>query len=158
MLLYEGPHWSQVVDPYIPEHETPCGYDFTLGRVYRIAGRGTIARDDRILPDYRELDPYQYYYLGPHMYIVEFNEMVSIPPGYVGLMWPRSTLLRCGASLQTAIWDPGYTGVSKTTLVVHNPEGIKIEPSARIGHMILVKLDTFSRLYSGQYQGEGISS
>ncbi|MEI2760841.1 MAG: hypothetical protein V9E95_01185 [Methanothrix soehngenii] len=39
-----------------------------------------------------------------------FNEIVNIPGDVAALARARSTLLRCGASLETALWDPGYLG------------------------------------------------
>lgn len=150
--------WSQIVDPYRPENVTPVGYDFTLGKIEKIIGMGTLLHNDKLLPEYREVQPqYRYYRLGPGLYLVEFEEYVKIPANYMGLMWPRSSLVRCGVDMATAIWDAGYEGRSKSTMNVINPAGFTIEPGTRVGHMVLVPCAMASTLYAGQYQGEGLS-
>ena len=47
---------------------------------------------------------------------------------------PRSSLLRCGASLHTAVWDAGYRGRSQSLLVVHHPAGLRLGRDARVAH------------------------
>lgn len=158
--IHVSPTWENIIiEGYNPDNVTPQGYDFTLHKLERMIGRGQVLRDSKILPAYSEILPqYANYRLQPGMYLLEFAEIVSIPSGYMGLMWPRSSLLRCGVDLSTAVWDQGYTGRSKTTMVVHNPGGFTIEKGTPCGHMVLVPVTTSSGLYSGQYQGEGVSN
>jgi dUTP pyrophosphatase len=69
----------------------------------------------------------------------------------------RSTLLRCGASLQTALWDPGYRGRSQSLLVVHNPSGLRLKRNARLMQLVFMRLEKKAEeLYEGRYQGENI--
>jgi len=149
--------WIDIVDPYRSTHETPVGYDFTLSQIYKMYGYGTLWQDDKSLPRYTRIVPTSnMYHLDPGMYLVEFEELVKIPDNYMGLMWPRSSLLRCGVDMGTAVWDAGYQGVSKSSLIVHNTHGFNIEVGTRIGHMVMVPCALASSLYAGQYQNEGV--
>lgn len=166
-MLVEGIRWEDVVHPFNPEHVTPAGYDFSAKSFKRIGTQGEIFRDSKTIPVYFDVQHERYsngiekdmYYFGDGSYIVTFNERVRIPAGMTGLMWSRSTLLRCGANLDTAIWDAGYEGVGSSLLTVHNQYGLRIQQDARIGHMILVPIATIQdgKLYNGSYQREGIA-
>lgn len=161
-----------IIDGFNPDHLTPVGYDFTINKLYTMAGPSWIGKTGKKLPQYYEIPPQkdmrdQYdseearttpgWSVWDNIYIIEFAETVRIPAGYMGLMWPRSTLLRCGLTLETAIWDAGYVGISKTTLVAPDKNAVWLAQGARVGHMVLVKLDTAGSLYSGSYQGEGLT-
>lgn len=165
---------STCVIPFKEDHLTPQGIDLCVGGVYRMEGTGYLFRDDKILPTYVEIPAQGFivphpqmvgerfevtfftggWELSPGMYLIDFEEEVSIPLFAMATMHPRSSLLRMGATLNTAIWDAGYRGVSKTTLTVSNPSGIFIQKGARVGHMTFHTLDTVVEGYSGQYQGE----
>jgi len=160
--------WKEVVTPFNPAHVTPAGYDFSVGSISRIGSRGELFRDDKILPIYFEMKHEvfpddlvsdMYYLRGVGSYIVTFNETVKIPEGFTGLMWSRSSLIRMGANLHTAIWDSGYEGKSSSLLVVNTPYSIRIQQDARIGHMILVPVatDQYGQSYNGSYQKEGVA-
>jgi dUTP pyrophosphatase len=72
---------------------------------------------------------------------------------------PRSTLLRCGASLETALWDPGYRGRSQSLLVVHNQSGLRLKRNARLMQLVFMRLDRAAeKAYAGIYQGENIKN
>ena len=86
-----------------------------------------------------------------------FNEIVSIPSDAAALARARSSLLRCGAALETALWDPGYRGRSQSLLVVYNPAGLRLKKNARLMQLIFLRLEKEAeKLYSGRYQGENI--
>jgi len=88
---------------------------------------------------------------------VTFNEIVSIPRNAAALARSRSTLLRCGASLETALWDPGYRGRSQSLLVVYNPHGLRLKKNARLMQLIFLRLEKDAeKAYAGRYQGENI--
>lgn len=96
-------------------------------------------------------------HLPPGAYKVRFNEVISIPADVVGIGFPRSSLLRSGATIITAVWDPGYKGRSESLLVVFNPHGITLEKNARLLQMLFIKLkEKPGRVYSGKYQLENI--
>jgi len=87
-------------------------------------------------------------------YKVVYNETVRMPLNVAALARTRSTLLRNGAALGTAVWDPGYQGRSSSLLVVHNPHGIRLKKDARIAQLIFYYTGQVGKGYSGTYQNE----
>ena len=139
----------------------PNGIDMTLHSVYIVQGPGQIDFDNsaRIISEHREIgfDASGYITLSQGIYAVRFNEIVHMPKDVAALGKTRSSLLRCGASLQTAVWDAGYAGRSESLLIVSNPEGIRLKKDARIMQLVFFKLNSSGeKLYSGIYQNENI--
>ena len=115
-----------------------------------------------IIESYQNLRPDQPLYIQYFDYVsslltgdlgesVRYGEPVRIPTGHVGFVLPRSTLLRNGCTLDTAVWDAGYEGVGEGRLDVGH--GIDIEAGARIGQLVLARAD-HEGTYDGTYQGE----
>jgi len=95
--------------------------------------------------------------LGPGPYLVTFNEAVSIPKDIAALARPRSSLLRSGATVETALWDPGYRGRSQSLLVVFNPGGLRLKRDARLIQLAFYRLSaTAEKGYEGVYQNENL--
>jgi len=138
-----------------------CGVELTLQKIEEFRSQGSIAYDnrERTLPVVQELkfDDAGWIDLKPGSYLATFNEIVNIPRDVAALARPRSSLLRCGASLETALWDPGYRGRSQSLLVVHNSSGIRLKRNARLLQLVFMRLDhQAEKVYSGIYQGENI--
>ena len=94
---------------------------------------------------------------GGNSYRVTYNEKISVPEDAIGLVFPRSSLLRNGCHLVTAVWDPGYEGRGQGLLQVLNPQGIALEKDARIGQIVFFSLKGKAKEgYEGKYQGENI--
>lgn len=135
------------------------GVDFTLHQVERFKTSGQLDFDnsERKLPDMEPIAPNNgWFALPPGVYKVKFNEVVHLPTTLMGIARPRSTLLRCGATMNTALWDPGYEGRSESLLTVMNPHGIRLKQNAKIMQMIFLPLSEATEAYSGKYQGENI--
>lgn len=133
----------------------PAGTDLTVGEVERFTGAGRIDFDNTS----REIAPGEDVngekLEGGEAYRVTYNEKISVPKNAIGLVFPRSTLMRNGCHLVTAVWDPGYEGRGQGLLQVMNPAGIVLEENARIAQMVFFRLDEEAREgYSGTYQGE----
>jgi dUTP pyrophosphatase len=147
-----------------PEEQTQmCGVELTLQKVERFLSAGALAFDnkERKLPKTEEInfDSSDWVDLVPGAYIVIFNEIANIPKDMAALARPRSSLLRMGASLETALWDPGYRGRSQSLLVVYNPAGLRLKKNARLMQLVFVRLEKEAeKTYSGIYQEENISS
>ena len=95
--------------------------------------------------------------LSPGPYLVTFNEVVNLPLDIMALGRPRSSLLRSGASLHTAVWDAGYRGRSQSLLTVHHPAGFRLQRDARLAQLVFFRLSIPpSAGYQGRYQGEGL--
>jgi dUTP pyrophosphatase len=147
-----------------PEVQTQmCGVELTLQRVERFLSAGALAFDnkERKLPETEvvEFDVSGGVDLGPGAYLVTFNEIVDIPKDMAAIARPRSSLLRMGASLETALWDPGYRARSQSLLVVYNSQGLRLKRNARLMQLVFMRLEKESdKAYSGIYQGENIYS
>lgn len=136
----------------------PAGIDITMKEVYAFKSAGLIDFDNKerkisdVAPIAFESDRV---FLKPGAYKVIFNEYVRIPSNVAGLCLPRSSMLRCGATLECAVWDPGYEGRSEALLVVRNEHGITLKRNAKIGQMVFIRLsEGASSLYEGKYKGE----
>lgn len=99
-------------------------------------------------------DDNMYHMVRDGAYIVRIKEKINLPKNIVGLIKARSSLLRSGAYIESAIWDAGYSGYGQVLLRVTNPYGLDLATNARICQMIFVKTDEETEGYNGMYQGE----
>ena len=142
----------------ISEDMLDCaGMKLTLAEVYSLSSEGCLRVSTKELPKYSEVKPVGgIYYLEPGPYLIRYGEFVRIPNGYVGFAIRRSSLLRMGAVLYTAVWDPGYEGRGAGLLVIHNPYGVRIERGAQIAQLVLIRMSKETKyIYRGTYLGEG---
>ncbi|MBN1644184.1 MAG: deoxyuridine 5'-triphosphate nucleotidohydrolase [Dehalococcoidales bacterium] len=138
----------------------PSGFDITVRDIAMFQTPGQIGVDNaqRQLP---ELAPLMFDGLGfveliPGSYIITYNEIVHIPTNLMALARPRSSLLRCGVSVGTAVWDAGYSGRSQSLLVVYNQRGFRLQKDARVAQLVFFSLTSDTEGYSGKYQNENI--
>jgi dUTP pyrophosphatase len=160
-LAGRPPLLSEMAD--VATQVQPHGVDLRLESVWRFAGAGGIGRDapggaDCTLPAREEVafDAVGAVHLAAGAYLVRFVEVVHLPTDLMALARPRSTLLRCGAALHTAVWDAGYEGRSEALLIVSNPRGLRLERGARICQLVFFPLDAAGAAYTGAYQGENL--
>ena len=141
----------------------PNGFDLTLKGVSIYSTPGYLGR----LPHQREVssveeisgDDEGVLHLVPGPYLVTFNEVVNLPNHLMALGLPRSSLLRSGVSVHTAVWDAGYSGRSEAMLTVYNPQGFRLELGARIVQLVFFPLNRpVSEGYRGAYQGENMAT
>ena len=169
MKLIEGKRLKERLEqsPPLVEHfvdpETQIqmnGVDFTLREVARFSDEpGAIDFDntERRTPETAVIEPDDdgWWKLPPGSYWVVYNEVVNIPPDMFGMARTRSSLLRSGAQIGTALWDSGYSGRSGSVLVVHHPAGIHLKRNARVLQLVFFELDApAAKTYAGQYQNE----
>ncbi|WP_394336550.1 deoxyuridine 5'-triphosphate nucleotidohydrolase [Candidatus Methanoperedens nitratireducens] len=150
---------EEMIDPGIQVQ--PNGIELTLQRVEVHSGSGAIAFDnsERKLPQTKnlEFDKDGWVYLAKGSYKIVFNEIVNIPKNIAAIAKPRSSLLRCGATVETAVWDAGYSGRSESLLVVYNEKGFKLRKNARVLQLLFFRLgEDVPQGYSGVYQNENI--
>jgi dUTP pyrophosphatase len=138
----------------------PSGFDITLHHIESFTGSGTAdySNQERIIAETTpiEPDPEGWYSLPPGAYKVVYNETVNMPLDVAAIARTRSTLLRNGAALATAVWDPGYHGRSSSLLTVHNPHGIRLKRDARIAQLIFFHTEKVEKGYRGVYQNERV--
>jgi dUTP pyrophosphatase len=163
MTILTGSEARGLVESMIdPETQTQmCGVELTLQKIERFLTAGAVAFEnkERKLPETElvNFDEMGWIELTAGSYLVTFNEIVNIPKDVAAMARARSTLLRCGATLETALWDPGYRGRSQSLLVVYNPQGLKLKKNARLMQLVFLRLENEAeKLYSGKYQGENI--
>lgn len=137
----------------------PCGIDMTLQQVHRLESEGEVDFDNskRRISKSSPLpfDSEGKLLLPAGCYKIIYNEYVEIPLDCAAFGYPRSTLLRCGADVRCAVWDPGYHGRSESLLVVSNPAGIVLHKNAKVCQLVFVQLEAKAEKgYGGQYKGE----
>jgi len=144
----------------LEEQVQPNGIDLTLREIALPQSSGKVAVKDsqRLVPDLAPLvfDGLDFIDLMPGAYIITYNEIVHLPKNIMALATPRSSLLRCGVTVNTAVWDAGYSGRSQSLMVVYNPQGVRLQRNARIAQLVFLQLTQETEGYHGAYQGENI--
>ncbi len=158
-LLQQEP---PLIEDYInlEEQVQPNGIDLTLREVAMLqsAGRITTMNSQRLVSNLAPLvfDGMDFIDLVPGVYVITYNEVVHLPTNIMALATPRSSLLRCGVTVNTAVWDAGYSGRSQSLMVVYNPQGFRLQRNARIVQLVFLRLTEETEGYHGAYQEENI--
>ncbi len=158
-LLQQEP---PLVEGYVnlKEQVQTNGIDLTLRNIALLQSSGKIAAMDshRVVSDLAPLvfDGLAFVDLMPGAYIITYNEIIHLPKSIMALATPRSSLLRCGVTINTAVWDAGYSGRSQSLMVVYNPQGFRLQRNARIVQLVFLELTGETEGYHGAYQGENI--
>jgi len=86
------------------------GVKLTLDEVFTTESEGFIDIDTKVIPHYKRLehDSDGVYHLPQGSYVIRYREYVKVPEDAIALAIPRSSLIRSGSTLFTAVWDPGY--------------------------------------------------
>jgi dUTP pyrophosphatase len=67
---------------------------------------------------------------------------VEIPPGHVGLVWPRSGLaVRHGIDTLAGVIDSDYRGELRVVLANHGPEPYRIAPGDRVAQLLVQRVE-----------------
>jgi len=158
-LLQQDP---PLIEDYInfEEQVQPNGIDLTLREVALLQSSGKITTIDsqRLVSGLSPLvfDGLNFIDLMPGAYIITYNEIIHLPKNIMALATPRSSLLRCGVTINTAVWDAGYSGRSQSLMVVYNPQGFRLQRNARIVQLVFLRLTRKTEGYRGVYLGENI--
>ena len=139
----------------------PNGFDMTVRDMSRLISPGAVGAEDssRVISEAEVMGfgPDGWLRLEPGPYLATFNEVVNLPLDVMALGRPRSSLLRSGVSIHTAVWDAGYHGRSQALLVVYHPDGYRVQRDARLMQLIFFQLETAARRgYQGRFQSENI--
>jgi dUTP pyrophosphatase len=139
----------------------PNGIDLTLREIALLSSPGNLSPDNesRVISSTSPLvfDGLGRVDLVPGCYLVTYNEVVNLPKNIMALATPRSSLLRCGVSIHSAVWDAGYSGRSQSLMIVYNPQGFRLHRNARIIQMVFFLLSRkVTQGYQGVFQGENI--
>jgi dUTP pyrophosphatase len=138
----------------------PNGFDITLRDIslLKTTGQVAISNTERVVSELSplEFDGTGFINLESGIYSITYNEIVHLPNNVMALARPRSSLLRCGVTVGTAVWDAGYSGRSESLLTVYHPEGFRVQKNARIVQLVFFRLTEDTEGYSGKYQNENI--
>ena len=67
---------------------------------------------------------------------------LQLPPGHVGLVWPRSGLaIRHGLDTLAGVIDSDYRGEVRVVLVNHGNEPFRVAPGDRVAQLLLQRVD-----------------
>jgi dUTP pyrophosphatase len=155
-LIEEQQFITEFID--LEKQLQPSGFDLSVGEVLAYEGGGSVdfSNEERVIAQGRPLKPNRdgWYKLGPGCYTIVYNEVVRMSLDLAAIARTRSTLLRNGASVGTAVWDPGYQGRSSSLLVVHNPHGMRLKRDARVVQLVFFRIGEVKEGYRGAYQNE----
>lgn len=136
----------------------PNGVDLSIDTLYRIEGTTRLTNEeyskgDRVEVETMEDEDGEYYSLSHNeAYVAVYGEKIQIPENHIGLVFPRSRMMRCGVDVQTAVWDSGYEGRGEGGLDVSYP--VKLNTDTRIAQMIFVTTESLDEHYDGSHQSE----
>lgn len=139
----------------------PNSVELTLKGIEKYTNSGAIDFDnserETPLTESLDFDEEGWVFLKQGVYKITFNEIVNIPLNLAAIARPRSTVLRCGANIGTAVWDSGYRGRSESMLVVYNEHGFRLKKNARVMQLLFFDLRSeLSEGYCGKYQHENL--
>ena len=137
----------------------PNGFDCTLNKIYRIIESGKIDFDnkERVIPNVEEVEfENNWVFLPEGVYRARINEIINLSDNLMAIGRPRSSLVRAGVNILTAVWDAGYKGRSEVGVVIYNRKGVWFKKNARIMQLVFLKLSKKTELYSGKFYGENI--
>ena len=159
LILSDSPLISGFDD--LEEQLQPNGFDLTLQEVRELNSGGYMGKgpNRRLLSSSNILafDNQGWVQLNPGSYLITFNEICHLPLDLMALGKPRSSLLRSGVTINTAVWDAGYKGRSQSLLTVLNPNGFGVQQNARLLQLIFIRLEhTTVRGYQGNFINENI--
>jgi len=158
-LQDDPPLIEHMIDPSVQVQVN--GIDLTLQRVYGFLDTGSLdfSNQERIVATTAELDfdKNDWIHLYKGCYKVIYNEIVNIPKDIMALARPRSSLLRNGLTVETALWDSGYSGRSESLLIVINDKGCNLKKNARLIQLVFFRLSIpVENGYIGDYYRENI--
>jgi len=141
-----------------------AGFDFRIGELYEISGKGFMGVEERETPQMRliakyekgkkikiELEPRTYY-------AMKTIENVNMPDDLLAIMTPRSTLFRSGIYIFGGQTPPGYKGGLTMGLYNFRDERFDLEMGSRVVHIMFSQVEGESNLYKGQWQGGRVTT
>ena len=122
----------------------PLGVDLTVAEVHRLTGGGKLdfggsefaaAETEKLAPEKVDAeDDYGWWHLEAGMYLIRYNERLTLAEGELGLVLPHERLLRAGAS-HGAFSVTGETGLE--TLLTVSEQGCQIKENARVSRLVV---------------------
>lgn len=144
----------------------PAGIDLKLGKIetFDIGDNKFYGVIDglKVIPDRSELvmnalsvngEIKSVYSLRPNVpYIATVQNSVKIDKNSAQFYVPRSTLLRCGVNVMTALGDSGYNGHLSFLIMNYLPVDFVITKGERFAQLVDIRVDGAVNEYDGDYQ------
>ena len=145
------------VEPWIQENVQSASIDLTLGNTFLLPYKEGVAVDltkDKI--EYQKLTVDEIIIDPKEFLLATTKEIITLSNDFVGFVEGKSSIGRCGLSIQNApLINPGFSGAITLELYNASENFLKITKDMHICQLILFKtLDTAVSGYSGQYQGQ----
>lgn len=157
-MVFLPPFSNNIIKDYIDSklQTQIAGFDLTIRDIMKLSNGGEIDFDNssRKIPDHETIEPINNKWkLKPGGYLVRYNETVKVPLDAVGILLPRSSLMRTGGTLCSAVWDPGYEGRGIGLMITYAE--IIFHKNARIAQIIFIKTQKETEKgYNCKYQNE----
>ena len=147
----------------------PSGLDLRLGKVFYLDGERDktygLIDGQKYLPEHKELKPILLQHrendyvagwkLIPNQpYICQVENQIQIGNHNAQFYLPRSTLLRAGVNVYTALGDLGYRGRLSFLVINHGPRPFFIQTGERFAQLVDFEVRGGSKSYNGDYQEE----
>lgn len=141
-----------------------AGFDFRIGEIYSISGKGFLGIEERETPKIKLLAKYNpnkkqsFLFKSDKYYLMKTIEKVNTPENIMVLFRQRSTLHRSGIMVFTANVSPGYNGELVFGISNLGPCSIEIELGARVIYAMFHEIKGKTNLYRGQWQGGRVTT
>lgn len=134
----------------------PNGIDLRIIELFEVTGQAHLGRDKPMDFSNVRVDPVFFdnglvkLRPGRH-YLVNFREHLTLDGSHCALIIPRSSMLRAGVDVRSALWDTGWNGRLGGVIKVTN--SLTVEYGARLAQIVVYEAETSDVKYSGRYQG-----
>jgi dUTP pyrophosphatase len=124
-----------------------AGFDVTVQRIVRLEGEAQIGGpyESRPASEVEVAARDGLYSLSPGSYVAYLNEVTAFPLDVAGIALPRSTLFRCGGTLSSGLWDPGFHGRGRLGLSVAGVSSLAITTNCPIAQIAFFRLSPAER-------------
>lgn len=141
-----------VVTNLLQENISCNSIDLRIHRVYEIHGLLDLTQEERILPEFVEVEFDDILELKPHKtYQVEFYEKVHLTSSLCAISILRSTLFKSGASGEVGLYDSGYSGSTGMTVTPSIP--LYVRRGTSIAQLLVFPCDS-NKVYDGFYKND----
>lgn len=148
-----------IVKNYVPEAIQQQGVDVRVHKVYSLAEMGMVpAQGKTLLPTRVEFPAIQgestpRWVLEPGYYELDLMEGIDMPSNAALYFKTRSSLVRCGAIIESGQFDAGFkTDRAGCFLIVHRH--MVLEQGARVAQAIVHTSENVENTYNGQFQAD----
>lgn len=133
----------------------PNGLDLRVTAISLVSGKAQVPRDSHTNYTNMHISPLGWKdgyvtVAAGSQYVVDFREEISVREGFCAIIVPRSSLLRSGLFITSALWDTGFQGQLGGSLRPLNQ--IEIEFGARLAQVVFFKSEFNGLRYEGRYQ------